>query len=105
LNPGDSLFGTYFTSASLDEGTLDLTSIFLVTGGTGLFANDFGAIFGLGSLNDDTGSFDETFTGQLDTIAPEPGTSGLIAITFPALWLLSRAVRKRGSERDHRSNV
>ena len=89
-NPENSFFGTYFAVASSQDGMLELTSIFLVTGGTGLFANDFGAIFGLGTLDQSTGSWNETFSGQLDTTVPEPGTSCLMAGALAAIWLLNR---------------
>jgi len=89
-NPGSSFFGTYFAVASSEDGLLELTSIFLVTGGTGLFANGFGAIFGLGTLDQSTGSWNETFSGQLETTIPEPGTRSLMAGTLAAIWLLNR---------------
>lgn len=89
--PEDSLFGTYFAVASPDSGaTVDFTAILLVTGGTGQFENSFGAIFGLGTLNQDTGAMSETFSGQVDATTPEPGTMGLIAMAFVALWLLNK---------------
>jgi len=89
-NPADSLFGTYFTVASSPDGLLDITSILVVTGGTGLFAGDFGAIFGLGTLDVTTGVLSETFSGELQTTVPEPGTWALIALACAVLGLVNR---------------
>lgn len=87
-NPEDSLFGTYFAVASSQDGTLDFTSILLATGGTGVFADSFGAIFGLGTLDQGTAAFSETLSGQLEATTPEPETRGLIGIVLGALWIL-----------------
>ena len=89
-DPADSLFGTYFAVASSQDGLLDITSILLVTGGTGLFGGDFGAIFGIGTLDAKTGILNETFSGELQTTVPEPGTWVLIALACALLGLLSR---------------
>jgi hypothetical protein len=90
--PDDSLFGTYFAVATSQDGILEFDSILLVTGGTGLFANDFGALFGLGTLDENTGALNETFSGQLEATAtvPEPDSKSLIAIAAAALWYLNR---------------
>jgi len=92
-NPADSLFGAYFAAASLQDGILDFTSILLINGGTGAFAGDFGAVFGVGTLDEGTGTFDETLSGQLETTVPEPGTMGLVVLPLVGLWLLSRKHR------------
>ena len=89
-NPEDSLFGTYFAVASSQDELLDITSILVVTGGTGLFAGDFGAIFGIGTLDLTTGTLNETLSGELQTTIPEPGTWALTALAFSVLWLLDR---------------
>ena len=56
LIPENSLFGTYFAVAAPQDDLLALTSILVVTGGTGAFANEFGAIFGLETLDRTTGN-------------------------------------------------
>jgi len=89
-NPEDSLFGTYFAVASSQDGLLDLTSILVVSGGTGLFTGDFGAIFGFGTLDVETGILSETFSGELQTTVPEPGTWTLIAVACAVLGFVNR---------------
>lgn len=91
--PEDSLFGTHFAVASPQEGTFELTSILLVNGGTGRFANAFGALFGLGTLDEESSSLSETLSGQIETAAPEPRVTGLVAAALAVLWLLSRERR------------
>jgi hypothetical protein len=91
--PGDSLFGTHFAVASSQEGTFELTSILLVNGGTGRFANAFGALFGFGTLDEGPGILSETLSGQLETAAPEPRITGLVAAALAVLWLRSREGR------------
>jgi len=90
-NPADSLLGTYFAVASSQDGLLDITSILLVTGGTGLFAGDFGAIFGIGTLDTETGILNESFSGELQTTVPEPGTWALIALVCAVLGIRIRS--------------
>jgi hypothetical protein len=94
-NPDDSLIGTYFAVASSQDGMLDFTAILLATGGTGVFADGFGAIFGLGTLDEGTAALSQSFSGQLETTTPEPGTGGLIGIAFGALWILRVSIRQR----------
>jgi hypothetical protein len=91
--PEDSLFGTYFTVAAPQDGMLELTSILLVNGGTGRLGNTFGAIFGFGTLDEESLTISESISGQLETAAPEPGMTALVAAAIGALWLWNR---KRG---------
>lgn len=84
--PGDSLFGIYSGTASLQGGLLDFTSTLLVTGGTGLFANGSGTLFSTGALNENTGAFSASFSGSVTTV-PEPSAIFLTAIGIVVLWL------------------
>lgn len=85
--PGNSLFGTYNGTASLQNGSLDFTSTLLVTGGSGLFANDVGALLSTGALNESTGAFSASFSGSVGT-APEPSTVYLVLIAPAAAFLI-----------------
>ncbi len=89
-NPGDSLSGSYFAVASSQDGLLDFTSILLVEGGTGLFAEGVGAIFGTGTLDETTGTWNETLSGQVDATTPEPREIGLITLGLAALLVAKR---------------
>jgi len=90
-DPEDSLFGTYFTVAAPQGGILELTSILLVNGGTGRLENTFGAIFGFGTLDEESSTINELLSGTLETTAaPEPGMTALIAAAFGVLWLWKR---------------
>jgi len=93
--PGDSLFGIYSGTASVQGGLLDFTSTLSVTGGTGLFANDSGTLFSVGALNENTGAFSASFSGSVTTV-PEPSAIFLIATGIAVLWLTrQRATTKR----------
>jgi hypothetical protein len=90
--PQDSLFGTYFTVAAQQDGFLELTSILLVNGGTGRLENTFGALFGFGTLDQESLIINESLSGTLETAeAPEPGMTALVAAAFGLLWLWKRS--------------
>jgi hypothetical protein len=82
--PGNSLFGTYTGTASLQNGLLDFTSTLLVTGGTGLFANESGTLLSSGALNEATSAFSASFSGSVGAV-PEPSTSYLILVIITVI--------------------
>lgn len=86
--PGNSLFGTYSGTASLQNGLLEFTATLLVNGGTGLFSNDFGTLLSSGALNENTGAFSASFSGSVGTV-PEPSTVYLVLVA-PAVAFLIR---------------
>ena len=85
--PGDSLFGTYNGTASLQNGLLEFTATLLVNGGTGLFANDFGTVLSSGALNENTGAFSASFSGSVGTV-PEPSTVYLVLVALAVAYLI-----------------
>jgi len=94
--PEDSLFGTYFTVGAPQDGFIELTSILLVNGGTGRLENTFGALFGFGTLDEESLTISESLSGTLEMAdAPEPGTLALIAAAFGALGLWKRRAKLR----------
>jgi hypothetical protein len=89
--PENSVFGTYFTVGAPQDGILELTSILLVNGGTGSLENTFGAIFGFGSLDEESSTITESLSGTLETTdAPEPYMTALIAVAFGVLRFWKR---------------
>ena len=98
--PGDSLFGIYSGTASLQGGLLDFTSTLLVTGGTGLFANDSGTLLSTGALNENTGAFSASFSGSVAAV-PEPSAIFLTAIGIVVLWL----TRQRANPKNSRVSI
>jgi hypothetical protein len=85
--PGNSLFGTYIGTASLQGGLLDFTSTLLVNGGTGVFANDSGTLLSSGTLNENTGAFSASFSGSVANV-PEPRLSNLIFLIIALATLM-----------------
>ena len=85
--PGSSLFGTYSGTASVQNGLLDFTSTLLVTGGTGLFSNDSGALLSSGVLDENTGAFSASFSGAVGTV-PEPSTGYFMVGAIAAASLI-----------------
>jgi len=66
---------------------LDFKAALLVTGGTGLFANDSGTLMSAGALNENTGAFSASFSGSV-TPAPEPSSFCLIGAGIAAILIL-----------------
>jgi hypothetical protein len=86
-SPQNSLFGTYDGTASLQNGLLDFNAPLLVTGGTGLFANDSGTLISFGALNETTGAFSASFSGSVAP-APEPSAFCLAGAGIAAFLIL-----------------
>jgi hypothetical protein len=87
--PENSLLGTYFGMASSQDGLLEFTSTLLVTGGTGIFDNASGTLLSSGSLNENTGAFQASFSGSAGAV-PEPSSISLIGLGITAFWLIRR---------------
>ena len=99
-SPQNSLFGTYDGTASLQNGLLEFNAALLVTGGTGLFADDSGTLLSVGTLNEITGAFSASFSGSVAP-APEPSSFCLIALgiaTFLILQLHRGAKLKKNDQ-------
>jgi hypothetical protein len=86
-SPQNSLFGTYDGTASLQNELLDFNAALLVTGGTGLFANDSGTLLSVGALNENTGAFSASFSGSVAP-TPEPSSFCLIGVGIATFLIL-----------------
>lgn len=93
---GATLFGTYvgLLSNSGAIGVIDNVQNFIVTGGTGRFANASGSFLGTGTIRFGDGPPSATLTISDAAIAvPEPATWGLMIVGFMAVGLVIRARR------------
>jgi hypothetical protein len=87
--PANSLLGTYAGTSSSQNGLLDFNATLLVTGGTGLFADNFGTLLSSGALNEKTGAFSASFSGSVAPV-PEASTPYLIGVGIGILFLIRR---------------
>jgi len=102
---GDTLIGTYtgvLTNAGA-FGLVDNVQTFLVTGGTGLFANATGSFLGTGQLRFAEGPPSATLTISRGAITlgavPEPATWGMMILGFGAMGATYRKQRRLGGLR------
>ncbi len=87
-NAGNSLFGSYSGTASVQGATLAFSANLSIGGGTGQFAAASGTLASQGIL-DQAGNYTASFAGVVET-APEPAS-----ISFGAFGLLMIAAVKR----------
>lgn len=91
---GATLFGTYtglLTNAGM-MGVIDNVQDFIVTGGTGRFANASGSFAGVGTIRFASGPPVATLTiGDAAIAVPEPATWGMMIVGFLAAGLAVRA--------------
>lgn len=93
---GATLFGTYvgLLSNAGAIGLIDNVQNFVVTGGTGRFANASGSFLGTGTIRFGGGPPAAVLTFNEGAIAvPEPSTWGLMIVGFMAVGLKIRARR------------
>ncbi|QXQ07793.1 PEPxxWA-CTERM sorting domain-containing protein [Sphingosinicellaceae bacterium] len=93
---GATLFGTYvgLLSNAGTIGVIDNVQNFVVTGGTGRFANASGSFLGIGTIRFAGGPPSATLTISEGAIAvPEPVTWGLMIVGFVATGLAIRSRR------------
>lgn len=84
-SPGNSIFGTYSGTASVQGAILAFSANLLIQGGSGQFAAASGSLNSQGTL-DQAGNYTASFTGVVET-APEPAS-----LPFGALGLLVIAI-------------
>ncbi len=95
---GATLFGTYIglLSNAGTMGVIDNVQNFVVTGGTGRFANASGSFLGTGTIRFAGGPPSATLTFSEAAIAvPEPATWGLMTVGFMAVGIAIRSRRFR----------
>lgn len=102
---GDTLSGTYtgvLTNAG-NLGLVDNVQNFLVTSGTGMFANATGSFLGIGQLRFAEGPPSATLTISRGAITigavPEPATWGMMILGFAAMGAIHRKQRRLGGLR------
>lgn len=99
---GDTLTGTYtgLLSNSGTFGLVDNVQDFLITGGTGMFANATGSFLGTGQLLFGAGPPSATLTisrGVITVAAvPEPATWAMMVLGFAGIAATQRSRRRHG---------
>jgi hypothetical protein len=99
---GDTLTGTYtgLLSNSGTIGLVDNVQNFLITGGTGLFADATGSFLGTGQLRFGEGPPSATLTISRGVISvaviPEPATWGMMVLGFAGIAATQRRGRRHG---------
>lgn len=93
---GETLFGSYIglLSNSGVFGVVNNVQNFVVTGGTGIFANASGSFLGTGAIRFAEGPPRATLTiGEGVIAVPEPATWGLMIVGFMAVGVVARSRR------------
>jgi hypothetical protein len=89
-NPGNSIFGSYSGTASVQDMVLAFSATLLIQGGTGQFTAISGSLLSQGIL-DQAGNYTASLAGIVETV-PEPASTALGAL---GTLMIAAEVRRR----------